>query len=78
MLALGTGVPGAGKTLLGLQFVYECFNDNKNKNSIFLSGNGPLVNVLQHALDSKVFVQPLRNYVKFYGISKRGIPKKNI
>lgn len=78
VLALATGVPGAGKTLLGLQFVYECFNDTENKNSIFLSGNGPLVEVLQNALDSKVFVQPLRNYVKFYGISKRGIPKEHL
>lgn len=78
VLALVTGVPGAGKTLLGLQFVYECFGNEDNKKSVFLSGNGPLVEVLQHALDSKVFVQPLRNYVKYYGITKREIPKKHI
>ncbi|WP_052661459.1 DUF2075 domain-containing protein [Clostridium aceticum] len=78
VLALVTGVPGAGKTLLGLQFVYECFEDDSSKQSIFLSGNGPLVEVLQHALDSKVFVQPLRNYIKYYGVEKRGIPKEHI
>ncbi|ABR49132.1 conserved hypothetical protein [Alkaliphilus metalliredigens QYMF] len=78
VLILATGVPGAGKTLLGLKFVYECFKDDSKKQSIFLSGNGPLVDVLQHALDSKVFVQPLRHYVKHYGIQKREVPKEHI
>ena len=42
-----TGVPGAGKTLVGLNAVHrpEVKND-----SLFLSGNGPLVRVLQEAL----------------------------
>ncbi|WP_037372220.1 DUF2075 domain-containing protein [Anaerovorax odorimutans] len=78
ILALVTGVPGAGKTLLGLQFVYECFKDDNSKQSVFLSGNGPLVEVLQHALNSKVFVQPLRNYIKYYGLMKRETTKENI
>lgn len=33
-LALVTGVPGAGKTLLGLKCVYECFESDKEKKSI--------------------------------------------
>ncbi|MEI7641358.1 MAG: DNA/RNA helicase domain-containing protein [bacterium] len=78
-LALVTGVPGAGKTLLGLKFVHENkqMTDGK-KDSVFLSGNGPLVDVLQHALDSKVFVQPLKNYILTYGIKQSRAPKEHI
>ena len=41
-----TGVPGAGKTLAGLSFV----NGVQSGQAVFLSGNGPLVKVLQEAL----------------------------
>lgn len=45
-----TGVPGAGKTLVGLN-VATAHLDNKNGNaSVYLSGNKPLVDVLQEAL----------------------------
>lgn len=45
-----TGVPGAGKTLVGLDIATR-HNDNKSElYSVFLSGNGPLVNVLCEAL----------------------------
>ena len=45
-----TGVPGAGKTLVGLDIATR-HNDNKSDlHSIFLSGNGPLVNILREAL----------------------------
>jgi hypothetical protein len=43
-----TGVPGAGKTLIGLQTAIEQFK--KNVPAIYLSGNFPLVEVLQEAL----------------------------
>lgn len=77
VLALVTGVPGAGKTLLGLDFVHK--NQNvTDQSSVFLSGNGPLVEVLQHTLQSKTFVSSLRNYVKEYGIHKRGVPREHI
>ena len=66
-LALVTGVPGAGKTLLGLDFVHKTHNGT-DQSSIFLSGNGPLVEVLQHALKSKTFVESLHSYIKEYGI----------
>ena len=45
-----TGVPGAGKTLVGLDIATR-HNDNKSDlYSVFLSGNAPLVNVLREAL----------------------------
>ncbi|MEA4917247.1 DUF2075 domain-containing protein [Proteiniphilum sp.] len=45
-----TGVPGAGKTLVGLN-VATSHLDNENGNaSVYLSGNKPLVDILQEAL----------------------------
>ena len=57
-----TGVPGAGKTLIGLniatkRFIYE------EDHATFLSGNGPLVNVLQESL--------ARDSSKRTGVSKK-------
>lgn len=43
-----TGVPGAGKTLIGLQTAIDQFN--KGEKAVYLSGNFPLVEVLQEAL----------------------------
>lgn len=43
-----TGVPGAGKTLIGLQTAISQFE--KNEKAVYLSGNYPLVEVLQEAL----------------------------
>jgi hypothetical protein len=43
-----TGIPGAGKTLAGLNVVHN--NQSNNELGVFLSGNGPLVKVLQEAL----------------------------
>ena len=45
-----TGVPGAGKTLIGLNIATEHLHKDKDSLSVFLSGNGPLVTVLQEAL----------------------------
>ncbi|TWT69729.1 DUF2075 domain-containing protein [Crateriforma conspicua] len=45
-----TGVPGAGKTLIGLNIATRHLNDQSNTYSVFLSGNGPLVQILQEAL----------------------------
>lgn len=45
-----TGVPGAGKTLVGLNIANK-YSDEKNElYSVFLSGNGPLVKILREAL----------------------------
>ena len=45
-----TGVPGAGKTLAGLNLATSRAQSNSKENAVFLSGNGPLVEVLQEAL----------------------------
>jgi len=45
-----TGVPGAGKTLAGLNISIERQNFDKEEHAVFLSGNWPLVQVLQEAL----------------------------
>jgi hypothetical protein len=45
-----TGVPGAGKTLAGLNLVTQRTNTHTEEHAVFLSGNGPLVDVLREAL----------------------------
>ena len=85
-LILLSGVPGAGKTLVGIRLSYdrgtrelaipramrrpgnETEMVHPEITSVFLSGNGPLVEVLQNALgtNSKNFVQPVRSYVKHH------------
>lgn len=45
-----TGVPGAGKTLAGLNIANERLIADESEHSVFLSGNGPLVDVLREAL----------------------------
>lgn len=80
-LALITGVPGAGKTLVGLQFVYEygANVEGKQQETVFLSGNGPLVTVLQHALgENKVFVQGVHGFLRQYGERKSNLPVEKI
>jgi DUF2075 family protein len=45
-----TGVPGAGKTLVGLNIATTSVNVDDDEHAVFLSGNGPLVEVLTEAL----------------------------
>ncbi len=45
-----TGVPGAGKTLAGLNLVTRRTQAHGDEHAVFLSGNGPLVEVLREAL----------------------------
>jgi hypothetical protein len=45
-----TGVPGAGKTLAGLNLANSWHNSDESEHAVFLSGNGPLVQVLCEAL----------------------------
>jgi len=92
-LVLLTGVPGAGKTLVGLQLVHAGFlddlaiaragGDKPSAPAVFLSGNGPLVQVLQDALKEaggggKVFVRDVKNYVKHYSQRKSSIPPEHL
>ena len=82
-LVLLSGVPGSGKTLVGLQLVHSRWLDDLAEArpsgkpaaaGVYLSGNGPLVRVLQDALNEpggggQTFVRPIKNYVEYY--SKR-------
>jgi hypothetical protein len=60
VICFTTGVPGAGKTLVGLNTVHRL--EIKDFSS-FLSGNGPLVNVIQEAL--------VRDVVRREGMSRQ-------
>lgn len=56
-----TGVPGAGKTLVGLKVAAEHLDKEKGDSSVFLSGNKPLVDILQEALTrDRVFQEKLK------------------
>lgn len=52
-----TGVPGAGKTLVGLNLAIQHSDKNKGEHAVFLSGNLPLVKVLQEALARDKVIQ---------------------
>ena len=45
-----TGVPGAGKTLAGLNIATQRSESHADEHATFLSGNGPLADVLREAL----------------------------
>lgn len=52
-----SGVPGAGKTLVGLDLAGKTKNDKSGElpEAVFFSGNGPLINVLTEALGRDAF-----------------------
>ncbi|MDP2238600.1 MAG: DUF2075 domain-containing protein [Burkholderiales bacterium] len=50
MIIFVTGVPGAGKTLVGLNVATKKRDQTQPTHAVFLSGNAPLVNVLREAL----------------------------
>lgn len=74
-LSFLAGVPGAGKTLAGLQLVYE--RTATHGLAVFLSGNGPLVEVLRGALQSKTFVKDLHAFIKTFSRTNRS-PTTNV
>ena len=75
LLAFIAGVPGSGKTLAGLTLVYQ--RTRSLGSATFLSGNGPLVEVLQDALKSRSFVRDLHGFIRTYGMSGR-TPKEHV
>lgn len=91
-LILLTGIPGAGKTLVGLQCVHCQFLDDLSAPrddgkpvapAVFLSGNGPLVQVLQYELKSaggggKAFVRDVKQYVKRYSSRTDQVPPEHV
>ena len=50
ILILINGVPGAGKTAVGQSIVFE-ENKDREANAVYLSGNGPLIEVLQYQIN---------------------------
>ena len=91
-LVLVAGVPGSGKTLVGLSAVHNPSLDDLRVEraggkppapAIFLSGNGPLVEVLQYELRSaggggKTFVRGVKDYMKQYLGDKGAIPPQHV
>lgn len=92
-LILVCGVPGAGKTLVGLQLAHAKFLDDlavartngekPTSPAVFLSGNGPLVEVLQYELrsaggDGKAFVRGVHDYVKSFTKRVDSIPPQHV
>lgn len=65
-----TGVPGAGKTLVGLNIATKHFDKDEGLTSVFLSGNGPLVAILREALT--------RDKVKRFKASGKKITKGEV
>jgi hypothetical protein len=91
-LILLTGVPGAGKTLVGLRLVHSHFIDDltvpragskPTSPAVFLSGNGPLVEVLQYELrdaggSGKTFVRGVKDYVKYHSRPGKRVPAEHV
>lgn len=70
------GVPGSGKTLIGLKTVFQYLDQGINP--IFLSGNGPLVNVLQGVLsengqEGQAFVRDMYAFIFEKGHQMRSL-----
>ncbi len=91
-LVLLSGVPGSGKTLVGLQLVHAGWLDDlavaregrqPTAAGVYLSGNGPLVAVLQDALregggGGKTFVQDIKKYVSHYSGKRHSVPPEHL
>jgi hypothetical protein len=91
-LVLLSGVPGAGKTLVGLRLVHSHELDGlavdrgdgkPTAPAVFLSGNGPLVEVLSYELrdaggNGKTFVRGVKQYVERYLSRPSLIPSEHV
>lgn len=91
-LILVTGVPGAGKTLVGLRTVHAHYLDDlavsrgggkASSPAVFLSGNDSLVAVLQYELGGaggggKAFVRRVKDYVKAYSSRPGLVPPEHV
>lgn len=91
-LVLLSGIPGSGKTLVGLQLVHAGWIDDlavdrgsgkPSAPAVYLSGNGPLVEVLQDALregggGGRTFVQGIKPYVTTYSRPRAPAPPEHL
>jgi len=90
-----TGVPGAGKTLTGLNVVHDpSLRAEGGPSGIFLSGNGPLVNVVREALvlsqkragrrrqDSErevsTFIQNVHQFLRYHREHPEALPHEHV
>ena len=90
-----TGIPGAGKTLTGLNVVHSPNLRNEDVMSgIFLSGNGPLVNVVREAIvksqvnkgrkrgecqhEASTFIWNVHNFLRFHLERPAELPHENV
>lgn len=90
-LVLVTGVPGSGKTLVGMRAVHAHYLDDlaspraggtPTAPALFLSGNGPLVEVLQHVLrpaggGGRAFVRHIKDYLDAHVLKSR-VPAEHL
>ena len=87
-LILVTGVPGAGKTLVGLRMAHSEEPDrlasrNSPSSAIYLSGNRSLVQVLQYQFRSaggggRAFVRGVKDYIRTYGRASGNVPDHHV
>jgi hypothetical protein len=91
-LVLIAGVPGAGKTLVGLRLVHahqldalaiDRGNGKPTAPAVFLSGNGPLVEVLAYELrdaggNGRTFVRGVKQYVERYLNNAGLVPPEHV
>ncbi len=91
-LVLLTGIPGAGKTVVGLQIAHAQYLDDlvvprqsgrTVAPAVYLSGNGPLVDVLQWEFadaggGGKAFVRPVKDYVARYSKNPTAVPPEHV
>lgn len=69
-----TGVPGAGKTLVGLNVATKKRDQSQPTHAVFLSGNGPLVDVLREALTRDEIARLRKRLDK----TRKGVVKQKI
>ena len=91
-LVLLSGLPGTGKTLVGLQLAHARFLDDlaieriggkPTAPAVYLSGNGPLVEVLQYELrdaggGGRAFVRAVKAYVETYSRRAEAVPPEHV
>jgi hypothetical protein len=91
-LVLVTGVPGAGKTLVGMRAVHAhhlddlaVARDGKKPTvpGLYLTGNGPLAEVLQYELrkaggGGATFVRHIKSYLDRYGPHPERVPPEHL
>jgi DUF2075 family protein len=91
-LILITGVPGSGKTLVGMRAVHAHYLDDlavprasgkPTTAGLYLSGNGPLVEVLQYVLKGaggggRTFVRHIKDYLDSYIPKPQNVPPQHL